>query len=890
MLFRRRCARRVSAFLLLVCWAAAQEPGNADGPTSVPLEEAAADSRAAPAPDIQGDAILENRTTLNLLGEADTQAGESRRNENRQINLVDNNAARELIQRVGTTATIVDEFQPELGYFSAEFGIPPRRPIHARAQNGAAVHGNLFWNHDNSVFRARSFFQVGGVKPARANEYGGSVGAGLWEGAFLSLSGSQSKIRGNVNGNVLIPLREERAPLTNDPVLRPIVQRILDAYPDVAPNRPDIADRALNTNSVQAINTDIASAQLTQRRAARDTFAFQYAFTAQDVKAFQLIVGQNPDTANKSHTARITWNRVWGPNTVTDVTAGFDRQGTLLLPAEGALGPLNTVGITGLGPPPIVPLDRAQNRFRYGLSIRNQRSRHSLAAGVNLVRFQFNGDEPDAARGILIFAPDFGRDGIANLRLGTPTRYIRTVGSFYRGFRNWELQAFLGDRWQATSSLSLSFGVQYEPMTRPNDVTGRSDLLFDSDANNVGGTFGFAYRFPNEMGILRGAYGLMYGQIFPPTYGVDRLNLPHVVELNIQTPYLPDPLRDFDLSDLGPNPRSSIYRISPDLSTPYSHQYNLSWEGEIGLGWRLHAGYVGSRSHKLFSTYIRNRAVYAGGIPFNTATVNERRPDQSVYEYLDVHNGSRGYYDAGVLTLTVPAWRGLSFNASYWFSKAIDLGTDYTNTGGGAGSGRRTAGQDGFDVHGDMKGLSDFDQPHAFLLQATYNLSRGGGGRLRQVYRNWNLSAVMLLKNGTPFTVDSGSDGIGVGNLDGQGGDRPMLLDPSVWGRTIGDPDTSQRLLPRSAFRYIRAPAETRGDLGRNTFRKGKLANLNAALARTFVLPHDWQMTLRAESVNFFNTPQFAEPGFSLAAQNFAQITNTLNDGRTFEFSLRLAF
>jgi hypothetical protein len=42
--------------------------------------------------------------------------------------------------------------------------------------------------------------------------------------------------------------------------------------------------------------------------------------------------------------------------------------------------------------------------------------------------------------------------------------------------------------------------------------------------------------------------------------------------------------------------------------------------------------------------------------------------------------------------------------------------------------------------------------------------------------------------------------------------------------------------------------------------------------------------------VNFFNTPQFAGPGDNLAAPNFAQITNTLNDGRTFRFTLRLAF
>ena len=49
-------------------------------------------------------------------------------------------------------------------------------------------------------------------------------------------------------------------------------------------------------------------------------------------------------------------------------------------------------------------------------------------------------------------------------------------------------------------------------------------------------------------------------------------------------------------------------------------------------------------------------------------------------------------------------------------------------------------------------------------------------------------------------------------------------------------------------------------------------------------------MTLQAESNNVLNRPQFAQPGLEVASPNFGQITNTLNDGRTFRFLLRLAF
>jgi hypothetical protein len=147
---------------------------------------------------------------------------------------------------------------------------------------------------------------------------------------------------------------------------------------------------------------------------------------------------------------------------------------------------------------------------------------------------------------------------------------------------------------------------------------------------------------------------------------------------------------------------------------------------------------------------------------------------------------------------------------------------------------------------------------------------------------------VLLLKSGTPFTVDSGSDGPGFGNVDGTNGDRPNIVDPAILGRTIGNPDTSVGLLPRSALAFFQAPAQMAGNLGRNTFRKGRIANWNASLSRTWSLPHEWSMVLSAEAINLSNTPQFAEPGKSLSSPNFGQISNTLNDGRTFRFALRM--
>jgi hypothetical protein len=325
------------------------------------------------------------------------------------------------------------------------------------------------------------------------------------------------------------------------------------------------------------------------------------------------------------------------------------------------------------------------------------------------------------------------------------------------------------------------------------------------------------------------------------------------------------------------------------LATPYGYQYNASWEPDWRSSWKVQLGYVGSRSHKLFSMWYLNRAHAVAGIAQTTATINIRRPDPAYAEKRWVVNASRGYFDAARVSLVVPRWRGLSLDASYWFSKAIDLGSNYTNTASDNDS-RLGRSQSEFETHRDMKGLSSFDQPHAFLWRWSYDLPASGRfGRLGAIGGGWSLAAFVLVKSGTPFNVQSGSDAPGYGNVDGNGADRPNLVDPSILGRTVGHPDEARGLLPRSAFSYMAATDES-GNLGRNVFRKGGIRNVNAAVHRTWQLDRRLRLGVRAETVNLFNTPQFAEPGAELANANFGQITNTLNEGRTFRFQLQLAW
>src|SRR5262249_16787033 len=244
-----------------------------------------------------------------------------------------------------------------------------------------------------------------------------------------------------------------------------------------------------------------------------------------------------------------------------------------------------------------------------------------------------------------------------------------------------------------------------------------------------------------------------------------RFSPPGSVKIVVTAPSLVNPLRSLTQEGDTPKPLGNLYLLDPELATPYSHQYNFSWEPDWSRSWKLQLVYLGTRSHNLFIMWYTNRAHPVPGIEQTTATINLRRPNPDYAEIRWVLNGSRGYFDAGRVSLVMPRWRGLSLDASYWFSKALDLGSSYTNTAADADS-RLSRSQFEYETHRDMKGPSSFDQSHAFLCRSSYALPFSvRPGWIGKVAGGWNVSAVALIKTGIPFSVLSGSDGPGYGNV-----------------------------------------------------------------------------------------------------------------------------
>jgi len=815
----------------------------------------------------------------------------AQRNENVQVHRIDNDAVKEANIRLGASVTFLAETPVQANYYAAEHGRPPAEsPLPAARRAAPEWRGEVYHNHQNSVFNARTFFQVGPVRPSRRNSYGWRAGGAAGPLGRLSLAGSQRKIRGMVNGNVLVPLAGERAPLAKDPAVRALISRWLEAYPSALPNRPDFDPRALNTNAPQRIDETDAEFRLDRPIGALSRLVASHALSRQREAAFQLVAGQNPDTDIHSHRARLSWR--WNPSPAAEAALGFafDRTRSWLRPEPRAIGPRVRIGfqIEELGPDSMFPIDRAENAYCWAaLFSRRAGARHALTFGGDLTRVQLNGVESNNQRGYFQFTNNFGRSAVENFLWGTPTTYEVTVGELARGFRNWRLDAFLGDQFAAGAGLQIYFGLRYNAVTTPREIHGLNRVPYRADANNFSPRLGIAWRATSEW-TLRAAYSVSFGEILPVTYQQIRNNLPHVRYLQVQNPDLRDPLAGVNLRD--PAGRASPTWLAPDLVAPYAHQYRLGLERRWFGRSMLRAAYVGSRSLKLLNSFIQNRAEPVPGIPLTTATVDQRRPDPRYYEIKRVVNAGMAYLDAAQLAWELPLNGGLAAGLRYTFGKAIDEGVDYSSTAANADI-LRGRSQWQYEQLRDRRGLSNFDSPHALEWHAHWELPSpaGAGSRWAWLLGGWQISAAALLKSGTPFTLYVGSDAPGFGNVDGGPSDRPNLLDPSILGRTVDDPNASASILRADRFAFIR-PGEHRGNLGRNTFRKDGIANLNAALGKQWRWNggREWTLLVRAEAYNLANHPQFDEPQRNLSSPSFGRITNTLNDGRVFQLGWRL--
>ena len=810
---------------------------------------------------------------------------------------LDTNEIKRNLDKRGAEVEFLPEFRAQENYYGAVSGYPLRRVEILRPRPPLkSLHGSVYELHQNSALNARSFFTAGKLQPSRRNEYGFTVG-GPVIGQKVSFDFAWSQVRdsGNVNGNVLAPLANERTPRSSDPAVNAVIGGLLKAYPEQLPNLPSVSIRQLNANAVRDIRSTAFSSRLDYRLRESDLLAFEQRFFDSAEEPFQIVVGDNPVTFLRPQSFHVSEIHTFSPSTVARLSFNFDRLAVRLDATKQYRNLLSPLGIavvpevyfgqelTGLGPGGSYPRRRVENRFHVAPEVTHVAGKHTLSAGFRMTRLRINDLQSDNSRGEFSFDRNFGRSAVENFLLGTPTSFTIALGDFYRGFRNWENAFSVQDTFRASRRLTFSLGLRYEIITAPVEVNNLTAIAYSTDANNFAPQFGFAWNPGGGKTTLRGGYGIAFGSVFPILYQHARFNPPAVRIIKVDNPNLLDPLRGVDRSAAGQT-RSELNLLSPDLVVPYTHVYNFGIERGLPGNLFFRIGYIGSRTFKITTRFVSNRAGVVPGIPITTATINLRRPDPRYLEIKTYSGGTNGYFDGVQLYVDKRMSRGLTWNARYTFSKAIYSGDTYeAQVDGGFHNSVNE------DVVGDLKGLARFDTPHALTVGYRYELPwlRGKPGLASALLGGWKISGTSTFKSGTPTHAHTGSDSPGWGNVDGVGGDRPNLLNTAILWKSLDHPDRSPLIFRREYF-DTNLPPGGRGNLGYETFRNDGINNWNLAVEKDFAVKDNSSLQFRAEFFNASNAPQFDEVAHTIATETFGKIINTANKGRVIQLGLRL--
>ncbi|MDQ3258903.1 MAG: hypothetical protein M3R15_34410, partial [Acidobacteriota bacterium] len=318
----------------------------------------------------------------------------------------------------------------------------------------------------------------------------------------------------------------------------------------------------------------------------------------------------------------------------------------------------------------------------------------------------------------------------------------------------------------------------------------------------------------------------------------------------------------------------SVFSYDPDFRNAYLQSWNLSLERQFLQTFVLRTAYAGSKGTNLGIVREFNPAIF--GLGATTANTNQRRPYGPTFSSIaTVEPSGSSTYHALQVNLDKRLSRGLTLLSSYTWSKSIDDGSENKFTGIGQSNPFNRL----FD-----RGPSNFDVRHRFTLATTYALPRFSNNVVNTVFGNYNLTGILTLQSGLPFTVASGVDTALVGTTGGQ---RPVLLRDLQLNDDRPRGEQVLRWFDTTAFGP--APAGTFGNVGRNSLRGPGYKNVDLGLHRNFPITENVRVQFRAEAFNVFNFVNLGLPNSNRSSSNFGRIL-TASDPRILQFALRLNF
>lgn len=356
-----------------------------------------------------------------------------------------------------------------------------------------------------------------------------------------------------------------------------------------------------------------------------------------------------------------------------------------------------------------------------------------------------------------------------------------------------------------------------------------------------------------------------------------------------------------------------------DAYTPYTQQYNITLQREIGSGWAVELGYIGTRytgGIGIWDPYLAPLASPSNPITVRdisgtsyTITTNTVNNEELRHQILGLSrkrgarfSGNIGFadYDSFQATVSRRLSRGLYFQAAYTFSKTTDnvsgsLSTDELNaTRAGQGGGNiLNSQQDPF----QNKARGDFDRPHRLVISYSYDLPVPSGNFWNnQFFKGWGISGIITYQSGLPFSLtDStaggafGQTGVATGTFSGTCG-----TDPSTMYTQGSTSDILAHYINPACFRTASvvangaAGATGFGDVPRNAFRGPYQQNWDFSIIKTTHIKESHEIRFRMDMFNMWNHPVFGFPTQVNVGTpaTLGQITTTVVPARLIQFGL----
>ncbi|MGH8549047.1 MAG: hypothetical protein ACRERU_10695, partial [Methylococcales bacterium] len=456
--------------------------------------------------------------------------------------------------------------------------------------------------------------------------------------------------------------------------------------------------------------------------------------------------------------------------------------------------------------------------------------------------------------------------------------------------------------------------------------------------NNFAPRVGFAWQMLPKSSrlVLRGGYGVYYSRLTSETPFTTTTSPPFLVTRSQQgpagaaatlsNPFAQPLLSDSDFPLFTPYSSLSASRlmvqaVAQDYRPSIVQQYGLNLQSEIVRDFLLEIGYVGTRGTHLLRSRDLNQAQLASpenpirGVTTNTlANILQRAPIQgfSAAGITQIETSGASWYNGLEASVTKRFSRGLQFQASYTFSKALDSvagNTDVLNTGSLAGG--------LYTVFGDQNdpkagyGRSIYDRTHRFVAGYVYDfpIPSSRAGLVGKLLGGWATSGIVTIQTGQALTFGTTN----FANIYGTNRDRAQIAAGCTNANLTTSGPASERLgayFNNACFFVLDAngnvppnPTPLRppaigngtgfGNSGAGIVTGPGQQNLDFALIKR--TPVGWlnegaNIEFRAEFFNALNHPQFSNPSADPSSPNFGEINSMSVAPRIIQFALKLNF